>query len=165
MPPISTAAVSSLEEGAGKKLAVWEIHYQPQSIKEHNLDRRNFVPIQLWNTNKTMFGEKGSITRKRYSRFINNTVKRVGIETYIKSLKKHKIEMLDTTRAELKSNEENPVDADDRMGTEEIEEDKPTIEQRNLMRAVNYASDEDKAEMMGYVLQVIDAKMRAPKAA
>ncbi|CAJ1945188.1 unnamed protein product [Cylindrotheca closterium] len=35
----------------------------------------------------------------------------------------------------------------------------------DLMRAVNYASNEDKAEMMGYVLQVIDAKMRAPKSA
>ncbi|CAJ1946076.1 unnamed protein product [Cylindrotheca closterium] len=53
---------------------------------------------------------------------VPNTVKRVGIETYIKLLKKHKIE----------SNEENPVDADNRMETEEIEEDKPTIEQHDV---------------------------------
>ncbi|CAJ1968622.1 unnamed protein product [Cylindrotheca closterium] len=59
-------------------------------------------------------------------------VKSIQDENYIKLLKEHKIEMSDTTRAELESNEENPVDADDRMETEETEEDKPTIEQRNV---------------------------------
>jgi len=126
----STPAGKQLQDW---KLQDWQIQLQLCTIEENNLDRRSFSPLPLWNQNPKMFGEPASDTRKVFSRFVSNTVKRIGIKNYVKLLKRNKIEMSSTTRAELEAAEGETKQVDvDRMDMEETDNepteqrDKPT---------------------------------------